>query len=289
MYKINFTSKKIHKLIKTIFVAFFCVYFFALPLFAQPQVPTQTAWVMDTANVMSKTEKTQLEQYLVNLDKQTGIQIAVFTIESLGSYSIEDYSMATAQKWKLGQKKDDNGVLVFVAMNERKIRIEVGYGLEGSLTDAKSGLIIRKVIAPYFQDNEYSSGIIAGVQTIANVVSGENAGYVDTDLTSTVQENESAAPSTGFSAIVLLLFLILMLINMSHRGARSGNYKRDSTGKFIKNIVWLNILYSIFGPHGPRGGGFGSGNNFGSNSGGFGGFSGGGGGSFGGGGASGGW
>ncbi|OJF76620.1 MAG: hypothetical protein BKP49_06345 [Treponema sp. CETP13] len=270
----------------TLLVIFLGLFFITIPFYAEPQVPTQTAWVMDTAQVMSETERAQLEQYLVNLDTQTGIQIAVYTVNSLEGYSLEDYSMAVAENWQLGQKNADNGVLVFVAMNERKIRIEVGYGLESSLTDAKSGLIIRKVIAPYFQDGQYSAGIIAGVQTIANVVVGENAGYVDTELATSVPETESAAPSSGFSAIVLILFLILMLVNMSHRGAKSGKYKRDSTGRVIKDIIWLNILYSMFGPRGPRGGG-GLGSGGGSSS--FGGFSGGGGGSFGGGGASGGW
>lgn len=269
-----------------LFLTFFLIFLVA-PLFGELKVPVQNAWVMDTANVMNTSEKAQLEQYLENLDAQTDIQIAVYTVDSLSGYSVEEYSLAVVDFWKLGQKQSDKGVLLFVAMDERKIRIEVGYGLEGSLTDAKSGLIIRKVIAPYFQDGQFGSGIIAGVQTIANTVAGENAGYADTELTSVVAEDESAGPSSAFSAVVLLLFLILMLINISRRGAGSGKYTKNSTGRFVKDIIWIQVLSSILGSsgRGSSGGGFSSGSGFGSG----GGFSGGGGGGFGGGGASGGW
>jgi uncharacterized protein len=264
----------------------------ALPSIAEPQIPEQTAWVMDTAQVMSTSEKATLEQYLTNLDLTTGVQIAVFTVDSLDGYALEDYSLATVEKWQIGQKNSDNGVLLFIAMSERKIRIEVGYGLEGMLTDMKSGLIIRNVIAPYFRDGQTGTGIIAGVQAIANTVAGENAGVIDSTITVSVPEKESAGPASGFSFFILFVFFILMIAGFSQKGSRSGRYQRRSaTGEIIHTAIWISILSSLFGPRGPHDG-FGGGSGFSSGSGssfGGGGFSGGGGGSFGGGGASGGW
>jgi len=242
---------------------------FMLPSVAEPQIPEQTAWVMDTAQVMSEAEKATLEQYLTALDLK--------------------YSLTAAEKWQIGQKKEDTGVLLFIAMNERKIRIEVGYGLEGSLTDVKSGLIIRNVMAPYFRDGQTGVGIMAGAQAIATTVAGDTAGIIDSSIKASVPEKESASSASGFSAFILIIFLILMMLGFSKKGSRSGRYQRSVSGEIIHTAIWASILSGLLGPRGPHDG-FGGGSGFSSHGGfGGGGFSGGGGGSFGGGGASGGW
>ena len=133
-------------------------------------VPEMNGPVNDTAKIMRQRESLELTNYLNAINNDSGTQIAVLTIPSLEGESLEGYSMRVAEKWKLGQKDKDNGVLLLIAFKERKIRIEVGYGLEGVLTDAKSGIIIRNVIAPNFQDNDFGDGIIAGTKAIAGVL-----------------------------------------------------------------------------------------------------------------------
>lgn len=122
-------------------------------------VPSMNGPVNDKAGILRSSEETELAAFLNSVNNQTSVQIAVLTIPSLEGESLEDYSIRVVDSWKLGQKDTDNGVLLLVALEDRKIRIEVGYGLEGKLTDAKSGLIIRNIIAPSFQSGRYGQGI----------------------------------------------------------------------------------------------------------------------------------
>ena len=124
---------------KVLFFTFFLIFF--TNLFAL-DVPSLQGRVNDYANVISKNDEQQINEYLTNVENQTGIQIAVLTIPSLKGEDIAAYGVKVAEKWKLGQKGEDNGALLLVAMEERELRIEVGYGLEGLLTDAKCGIIL---------------------------------------------------------------------------------------------------------------------------------------------------
>ncbi|HZK20251.1 MAG TPA: TPM domain-containing protein [Treponemataceae bacterium] len=261
-----------------LFYASFLLCFCLFPLAATPNIPNQTAWVMDSASIMSASEKASLEKYLINLDEKTSIQIAVFTVGSLNGYPIEDYSLAVAEKWQLGQKQKENGALLFVALDEHKLRIEVGYGLEERLTDATSGLIIRNIIAPYFRKGQMGQGVIAGVQTMAGTVVGDTAGLVDESLKSTISAQEDDIAATGFSVIILFVFFILMMLGFSRKNANSGKNTQTSDGKLVKTVIAANVLSNILSSSRRSRGGFGGG-----------GFRGGGGGGFGGGGASGGW
>ena len=119
-------------------------------------VPALSAHVNDYAGIMKNSDKRKAEEYLSALENTTGIQIAVLTIPSLEGESLESYSYNVAEKWQLGQSGKDNGALLLVAMKEKKVRIENGYGLEDTLTDTKSGLIIRNVILPEFRNGNYS-------------------------------------------------------------------------------------------------------------------------------------
>ena len=159
--------------------SFLFIFAFFLPasLFAKVYIPEQTAWVMDSANIIDKNTKSELNSYLESVNRQTGVQIAVFTVKSLEKVAgtdatIEEYATDVFEKWGLGQKKEDNGVLLLVCLDEKKVRIEVGYGLEGVLTDTKCGLIIRNFIAPDFKNASYSEGIKTGVNLIAGYATG---------------------------------------------------------------------------------------------------------------------
>ena len=128
----------------------------ALPARAA-DVPFLTGRVVDEANILSPGVEQNLSQMSEKHEQATGNQVVVLTMPSLEGESIEGYATRVFDAWKLGQKGKDNGVLVIVAPNDRKMRIEVGYGLEGTLTDALSGDIIRRDIAPHFRDNDFDS------------------------------------------------------------------------------------------------------------------------------------
>ena len=227
--------------------------------------------VVDLAGIIDDSVKTKLNGYLRELEQKTTAQVAILTIKSLAGQSLADLSITIAhEKWKLGQKGKDNGVLVLVALNDRKYRIEVGYGLEGILPDSLVGGIGRQYLVPYFKKNDYSTGIYAAALVIANEIAKE-AGVTISGLPA-VKKTDSAKTrkrSSGpYGKVISLLFFLVVLII------------------FIKNprsFLALMLLSSMGGRRGHWGG---SGGGFGG--GGFGSFGGGGGG-FGGGGASGGW
>ncbi|OQY34369.1 MAG: hypothetical protein B6241_05135 [Spirochaetaceae bacterium 4572_59] len=238
-------------------------------------VPALKGRVNDTAGVLSSSREKELDQYLLALEQSTGAQVAVLTISSLEGNAIEDYSIRVVDEWKLGQSGKDKGVLFLVSLNERKIRLEVGYGLEGSLTDAKSGFIIRNQIIPYFREGDYAAGIMMGIQAVGGVLSGSE------DISpQQLQKSSSSSRSTRSLPLNFIIILFVLLLNsfgrMGRRGGRGG-------------LLQMLFLGSLLSSTSRNRGGFGGGG-FSGGGGGFGGggFSGGGGG-FGGGGASGGW
>jgi uncharacterized protein len=245
-----------HKFIPRILIYLLlgCIF---IPCFAL-EVPPLKARVTDLAGVITPTERMRLEEKLYFFETKTSNQIAVLIIPSLEDESLEDYSIRVTDKWQLGDPDKDNGVLLLVAINDRKIRIEVGYGLEGVLTDLISSQIIRNEIAPRFRTGNYAAGIEAGINAI--MLATRNEYQADPrKYQRSARENGSSFGSLVFFILFFLLFLI------SGRRGRRG-------------LFWALLGASMF-RGGGRSGGFG---------GGFGGFSGGGGG-FGGGGASGGW
>ncbi len=232
-------------------------------------VPVLKSRVTDNAGILSSTTESNINVYSAAVEEKTGAQIAVLTVKSLQGNTIEDYSMQLAESWKLGQEKQDNGVLLLVAMNEKKIRIEVGYGLEGTLTDIKSGYIIRSIMQPAFKAGNFDAGIAGAVEAIGGVIAG----------TVQITDAQARAPKQSRSsggAFNFFAFFVILAISAAFRRRRYG-------GSFGSALFWGAMLGSSSRRHygGRSSGGFSGGS-------GFGGFSGGGG-SFGGGGASGGW
>ncbi|MDO9321931.1 MAG: TPM domain-containing protein, partial [Pseudomonas sp.] len=131
---------------------------------AEPNFPALSGRVVDQAGMLDAATSTRLTQELASHEQATGNQLVVVTLPNLQGLPIEDFGYQLGRHWGIGQKGKDNGVLLLIARDERKIRIEVGYGLEGTLTDAQSSLIIQQVISPAFKQGQYSQGISAGVQ-----------------------------------------------------------------------------------------------------------------------------
>lgn len=233
-----------------------------------PQRPANP--VVDLAGIIDDTVETKINGYLRELQHKTTAQMAILTVKRLAGQTIEEFSLNIAHdKWKLGQKGKDNGVLLVVALNARKYRIEVGYGLEGTLPDSLVGGIGRQYIVPYFKKGDYSAGIYTATLVIANKIASE-AGAKISGMPA-VQKNYPAKKrkrTTGpFGKILSLVFFLIILI------------------LFIKNPRFFLTLLLLSSMGGRRGHWGGSGGGFGGGGGGFGG----GGGGFGGGGASGGW
>jgi len=176
------------------------------------KIPEYKGRVNDYANVISKSDEAQIEGYLQQLDEQTGVQLMVLTVPSMGGDDISTYSIKVAEKWGVGHKGKDNGVLLVVAMEEHDLRIEVGYGLEDKLTDAKCGLIIRNVMIPEFKNGNYSGGIVKGVRNIAGVAS-DNA-----ELISKRVQNDDEDESGIEGLVFLIVWMIFFFIVISSKG-----------------------------------------------------------------------
>ena len=259
---------------KRIFTALFLYAALSVPALVPPAM---NGPVNDYAGLLDSAEKRQLTDFLTNLSDTKGIQIAVLTLPSLEGDDLERFSMRTVEQWKLGKKGEDNGALLLIAVAEKKIRIEVGYGLESTLTDMQSGSIIRNIIAPAFRSGNYGKGIIGAVQKMANLAAG---GDIDESYASEISDDDPAAASRS-SAIVLFLFFVFMMIAMNRRRGRFGRSRGSGFARSAATAAFLSSLSKhSSGTSSWSGGSWGGGSG--------GGFSGGGGG-FGGGGASGGW
>ncbi|WP_218110161.1 TPM domain-containing protein [Oligoflexus tunisiensis] len=229
-------------------------------------IPPLAAPVMDTAQILSEGTETYLNQQLRDLHQAGGSQITVLTVPQLEDETIEQFGIRVAEQWKLGTADKDNGAILLISAQDRKLRIEVGQGLEGSLTDLYSSRIIREKMTPLFREGDYDAGVIAGV---AHIVA-----YTDPDFKFGVDAPETRVRSTrgerrgGVGSLFsLVIFLVVILIMAAGGGGPRGRFGGRRSG---------------FGGWG--GGGFGGGG-FGGGGGGWGG----GGGGFSGGGASGSW
>ena len=247
----------------------------ARPALADPTFPRLTGRVVDAANVIPADEEARLDQKLAALEAQSGRQLVVATIPDLQGYEISDYGYQLGRAWGIGSKEANDGALLIVAPNERKVRIEVGYGLEGVLTDGMSFLIINQAIVPRFKQGDMAGGIEAGTDAIIRQLTLPADQAQQIAQAANAQKAQAQQGGGGFpiGAILPLIFIFLFVILPMLRGRRG---RRRGIGGFGQIILW-DALSNIAGGRG--GGGWGGGG---------GGFSGGGGG-FGGGGASGGW
>jgi uncharacterized protein len=143
------------------------------PAFADVAVPALTGRVVDQTGTLSSSEQADLSRTLADFEKRKGSQIAVLIVPTTQPESIEQFSIRVAEAWKIGRSKVDDGAILVVAKNDRKLRIEVGYGLEGALTDATTKRIIDEIIAPRFKSGDFAGGITAGAERMMSVIDGE--------------------------------------------------------------------------------------------------------------------
>lgn len=220
--------------------------------------------VSDFAGILSSAEQQQLETKLRNYRDSTTNVIAVATLPDLKGYDIQQVGTQLFNEWRMWHEERYNGVLLLIAPNERKIRIEVGYGLEGAITDAMSSRIIREVITPEFRNGNFYAGIDQATTVMIDLAQGEFEG--------SLSDSRSSGDDDFVSTIIFILFIIYVIYSIFRRGGGGRGRRRRTLGS--GGFIWVG---------GGSSGGFSGGG------GGFGGFSGGGGFGSGGGGASGGW
>lgn len=183
-----------------------------IPLAGQAAFPQPTGFVNDYAGVIQAGTKDKLEGALQALEKKTGVEIAVVTVKSLDGRPIEDYAVDLYAAWGIGKKGKDEGALILVAPADRKVRIEVGYGLEGAINDALAGRIIRDAMIPFFKEGDFTRGIVAGTQAVAAIALKEK-GYEPGDVgnVSNLGSQSAKKKSGPLKTLGQILILVIMI------------------------------------------------------------------------------
>ncbi len=260
----NFPHKKRAVLLLTLFM-----FFASLAAASTPQPPAMPRdYVVDLAGVMSDTTQSRLNGILQELERKTGAQVLVLTVQSLDGQPLEEFSFETKEKWRLGQKGKDNGVLMVVAVKDRRYRFEIGYGLEEILPDSLVGSIGRQYVVPSFKRGDYVTGITTAVVVVANTIADHEG--VEISGMPRVRQQGGGGSNGQIPIPPVMIWIVLAVVALL----------------FITHPKQCFLLMLVSSMGGGRGGGWSGGGGFG---GGGGSFGGGGGGSGGGGGASGSW
>ena len=249
------------------------------PARAAPTFPALTGRVVDDAHILSPQTQAELTQELAALEQKTSRQLIVVTLPSLQGYEISDYGYQLGRAWGIGQKQTNNGALFIVAPSDRKVRVEVGYGLEGVLTDAMSNVILQREVLPRFRQGDMQGGVVAGTRALVEQL-GLDTSTAEQRAAQAEQQQAYQSryarghrgggnPLAGIIVFIVLFFVISAVV----RGGGGGGIGGFLGGMFLGSLLGGGRRYDDDGWGGGGGGGFG----------------GGGGGSFGGGGSSGSW
>jgi uncharacterized protein len=248
---------------------------------AEPELPSPTAYVTDLAGILDAGTRQRLTQIIEEVRQRTTAEIAVLTVQTTAPQTIEEYSVAIYDRWKIGQRGKDNGLLFLVAAQDRRMRITTGYGLEGILPDGKVGEIRDREILPHFRAGRYAEGILQGTEALARVIvaQGEEAGQRGQPAARLARGKSRFSSGTTGSLLGIFLLLVLLSVILSAMGRPTSLGPRGRVRR--KNVwgsSWMGGSFGGWSGGGWSGGGFSAGD--------FGGF---GGGSTGGGGAGGSW
>lgn len=252
------------------------------PVLAEVAVPVLKARVTDLTNTLTPPQAANLEQQLADFEKRKGSQLAVLIVPTTAPEAIEQYGMRVAEAWKLGRKGADDGALLLVAKNDRALRIEVGYGLEGVIPDAIAKRVIAETIVPHFQQNDFAGGIQAGVDQLVKLIDGEPLPPVK------VQTQNSKSDPLGLLFIVVVAAAIIGQVLRAVFGRFLGSGMAAAAvgglgwlvlgSALMASLAGLLVFFVVFaginlgrGIGGFGGGGFGGSGGFGGGGGGFGG------------------
>jgi uncharacterized protein len=236
------TGKYPHVEIELFFLRFlslalvFCVLLGHVSFSYGLDVPPLRARVNDLAGLLSQEQASRLEDQLAQFEQETNHQVAVLTIPTLDGEDIEDFSIRVAENWKMGHKGNDNGVILLIARDDRKLRIEVGYGLEGVLPDAIANRIIREVIVPRFRDQDFPGGIESGLSAIIQTIRGERISVAPPNP----KESTNSLVSTMF-----LLFAGTALFGSVVGFAQPSLVRGAASGAFVSAVVGLPGISAV--------------------------------------------
>jgi uncharacterized protein len=194
------------------------------------EVPLLRGRVNDLAGILPSDRAQRLEERLAAFEKQTSHQIAVLTIPSLEGDPLENFSIRVAESWKIGEKGFDNGAILLIVRDDHKLRIEVGYGLEGVLPDAIASRIIREVILPRFRENDYAGGIEAGVNAILQVTKGETL-----PQGAQIPRRQAASPLSSAMNVLMVTAMLALFIGMTRR-RRIGGALGGAAAGFVATL-----------------------------------------------------
>lgn len=201
---------------------FFFLILLSFVSLAQPKIPKNggpDGWVHDEAGILSAAAEAELSAILQAERDSTSNQIAILIIKSLEGSVMEEYSLRVAEAWGLGKKGKDNGVLFIIAMEEREMRIEVGSGLEGALTDLMASRINRNEVIPHFRQGNYDAGVIAGTKAIIQTIKGE---YKNEEPV--VRKTKRLRKNSPYTTIIVLIIIIIFAISRRRGGGGRGGY-----------------------------------------------------------------
>jgi uncharacterized protein len=204
-------------------------FLFAINLFASPSFPELTGRVVDKAGILSTQEERELSLILQQHEQSSSNQIVIVTLNSLNGYEIADYGYQLARHWKLGQKDKNNGILLIISMQEKKLRIEVGYGLEGVLTDKTAHEIIEYVLKPKFRQGSFYNGITDATNSIIKAINGE--------YTPSNKSNSSQNPDIWFFIFFGIIFISVIL----------GSFTRKLKNQKVSKFFHSNMLGGFTG------------------------------------------
>ena len=231
-----FNSKKLKK------VGYFLIIFLIMlsiksSVFAKTETVKQTSdfYVNDYAGVLTEETKNYIIKTNVELQQKTGVQIVVVTIKSLEGESIEEYATNLFRNFGIGDSQKNNGVLLLCSTGDRQFRIEVGYGLEGTLTDGKTGRIQDTYIIPYLKNNNYNDGIKNGFNAILNEVTNEYQITISGREDATTASNSTSTTNTGITGVIIAFFIAQLIFNIKNR-----------KGKIVFAIAFIAIYFNLF-------------------------------------------
>ncbi len=195
------------RFVNKIFFIFVFIFVFSFLFGLEPAELSPSGWVNDYASVMEPGAEAKLSSLIGELEEKTSAEITVVTLKSLEGNNIDDFTNRLFEQWGTGKKEKDNGVMVLVSLNDRKARIETGYGIEPLVPDAMAGRIIRQAMTPYFKEGDYSGGIISGVLNIAAIIASD----AGAELTGNYAPERKQAEGRGKRSIFGLIFFLLMI------------------------------------------------------------------------------
>lgn len=233
--------------IRSLFVAFFLVplLFFVSSVQAN-HIPAPTGYINDYAEVLTSEQKTTLENSLKEYEQKSTNEITVAIVKGLSGGEIDDFTVRAFEEWKIGKKGQDNGLLLLAAIEDRKMRIEIGYGLEPYLTDSQAGEIIRNVIAPEFKKGNYNQGIIDGVEKIKFNIDTATSGGDPSSFSGGLKDSSGIYQQfiKPYAFIASIITAILLFLSLFVRNKLPFNIKTSFLGKILlnKNLTWYGFL-----------------------------------------------